>query len=129
MSPLTDIGRILSQVYQQSQKKTETQPADIPRLVGGLWSAFNFEEAAAKYKRQIEEQYGFLHILGHNKPVPLEGVFTDVYLYDRPLAQRRLEVTDLEEHFRQRKGQQKGTKRANGLSLVQIGRASCRERV
>ncbi len=119
MSPFTDMGRILSQVYKQSHRTAEAQPPDSPRLVGGLWSAFNFEEAAAKYKLQIEEQYGFLHILGHHKPVPLEGVFTVVYLYERPLAQRRLEVESLEEDFRQQKSHQKGDQRVNGLSLVQ----------
>lgn len=83
MSPFQDMGRILSQDYEQSQRKAEIQPSDTPRPAGGLWSTFNFEEAAAKYTRRIEEQYGFLHVLSHNKPIPLEGVFTDVYLYER----------------------------------------------
>lgn len=119
MSPFTDMGRILSRVYAQSRRTAEAQPPDSPCLVGGLWSAFNFEDAAAKYKRQIEEQYGFLHILGHHKPVPLEGVFTDVYLYEQPLALRRTGLEDLEARFRRDQVEHEGVRREDGLSLIQ----------
>lgn len=119
MTPLHNIGRILRDVYEQHQPQLPTpDKPDVPRLAGGLWGAFKFEEAAEKYKQRLEEQYGFLHILGHHKHVPLEGVFTDVYLYDRPLALRRLGVAELEEQFRQRRSEQKGTKRVDGLALV-----------
>jgi hypothetical protein len=121
MLSIHSLGHTFRTIYEQTQPPapppTPTEP-EIPRLAGGLWSAFKFEEAAAKYKQHLHQHYGFLHILGHNRPVPLEGVFTDVYLYDRPLALRRLAVEELEEQFRQRQSEQKGAKRVDGLSLV-----------
>jgi hypothetical protein len=113
-----DLGQTLNQIYEQDQQQAKTKPPNKPILANERWSAFEFEDAAANYKHHLNEHYGFLHILGHNRPVPLEGVFTDVYLYDRPLAHRRLDLKALEEQFRQRQVEQYGVKRVDGLALV-----------
>lgn len=50
MSPFHDMGRILRDVYEQHQRQPQSLTQDkqtVPRLAGGLWGAFGFEEAAA----------------------------------------------------------------------------------
>lgn len=87
--------------------------------IGGLWAAFNFDEAARVYTEQVKKYYGMLHVLGKNESVPLEGVFTDVYIYNRPLALRRFTVEGMQKEFARRAWSEKGVERYDGLKLVQ----------
>lgn len=78
------------------------------------WTRFQWNEAAEKYRRRIIELYGTLRVLGKPDPVPLEGVFTDVYIHDKPTAFRRFDISQL----RADPEQLRDGKRISGLRLV-----------
>ncbi|MBI1877712.1 MAG: NACHT domain-containing protein [Chloroflexi bacterium] len=59
------------------------------------WAKFNWSQAAEKYRRRVKELYGTTRILGNPKPIPLEGIFTDAYLLDKPTALRRFDMEQL----------------------------------
>jgi hypothetical protein len=66
------------------------------------------------YLNGIIKQYSTIRILGHHEPVPLEGIFTDVFVLDKPSAQRRYDISKLTEDpdFLEK------IPRSNGLELV-----------
>ncbi|WP_140048553.1 NACHT domain-containing protein [Thioflexithrix psekupsensis] len=66
------------------------------------------------YLNGIIKQCSTIRILGHHEPVPLEGIFTDVFVLDKPSAQRRYDISKLTEDpaFLEK------TPRSNGLELV-----------
>jgi len=53
------------------------------------------EAALDRYRALIRRRHATLRVLGHPRPVPLEGVFTDVYLLDWPTALRRFDLDQL----------------------------------
>jgi len=79
--------------------------------------------ALADYQAAIRRDHGHLRIIGKPGPVPLEGLFTDVYMLDRPTALRRYDVDALRQEFEnsnRRFGSDwfRDEKRQNGLELV-----------
>jgi len=61
------------------------------------WAEVQWVEAAQKYRARMLELHGTLRVLGKPKPVSLEGVFTDVFILDRPSAFRRFNMAQLRE--------------------------------
>lgn len=85
------------------------------RFVGLGWNRVEWLSAAKKYRKKIQELYGTIHVLGMAEPVPLEGIFTDVLLLDRPSALNRFDINQLRTDPDQlsRVG-----KRVDGLTIV-----------
>lgn len=85
------------------------------------WAEVQWVEAAQKYRARMLDLHGTLRVLGKPEPVPLEGVFTDVFILDRPRALRRFDMARLREdpdilNYVQ-------TERISGLRLVTQSRA------
>ena len=86
------------------------------------WHKFGWQKAAQKYRESVKRLYNVMRILGMPEPVPLENIFTDVYILDRPMALRRYEMAELERAFGERDvlGEMhlNGVERVSGLDLV-----------
>jgi hypothetical protein len=61
-----------------------------------LWEKFTFPQAEQRYLEKLAKLYGTTRILGNSEPTPLEGIFTDLYILDKPLAMRRYSLDDLQ---------------------------------
>lgn len=59
------------------------------------WERVEWATEAKKYGQAVQEMYGRVRVLGMSDPVPLEGIFTDVRILDRPSALRRLDIEKL----------------------------------
>jgi hypothetical protein len=60
------------------------------------WKKFQWQQAEKNYKEKLAKLHGTTRILGHSEPTPLEGIFTDLYILDKPLALRRYNLDDLQ---------------------------------
>ena len=49
-----------------------------------------------KYRQHIQLRYGYTRVLGQARPIPLDDIFTDIYMLEEPLAFRRFDITQLE---------------------------------
>lgn len=74
--------------------------------------------AMERYRERIEETCGWMQILGQPKPVPLDDIFTEVYLLDKPTAWRRFTVEQLQEEFASRETRERRERRLDGLALI-----------
>lgn len=83
-----------------------------------VWQNFQWKRAAQTYREKIQEWYGTTRILGKPDAVPLEGIFTDVYIWDKPQAMRYFTVEALEADF-QRGDSHKGLERLDGLVALE----------
>jgi len=81
------------------------------------WEEFKWNEAAERYRLRIGELYGTLRVLGSPTPVSLEGIFTDVFILDRPTAFRRFNITRLRDDPLALTA---GNKRISGLRLITL---------
>jgi hypothetical protein len=59
------------------------------------WKEFNWEHAAEAYRQRVKERYGTMRVLGTPRDVSLGGIFTDVFVLDKPTAFRRFEIEQL----------------------------------
>ncbi len=87
------------------------------------WEKFNWKKAAVEYEDKVVNLYGTLRILGASKPVKLEGLFTDVYILDKPTALQRFDLKQLKKKFSKdhrkiRLATITDQKRHEGLTLV-----------
>jgi len=84
--------------------------------VTGKWRSFGWPEAERNYRQRLIHLYGTLRILGNPKSIPLEGIFTDVYVLDKRSADRRFQIEDLE--CDPDEARERGMVRQNGLEVV-----------
>jgi hypothetical protein len=59
------------------------------------WPEFDWHAAATAYCHRMADLYGTTRVLGKPGPVPLEGIFTDLFILDRPTAFRRFDIFQL----------------------------------
>jgi hypothetical protein len=59
------------------------------------WQKVEWARAAKKYRIRVYELYSTMRMLGNPVPVSVEGIFTDLYLHDRPQAFRRFDIERL----------------------------------
>jgi hypothetical protein len=103
-------GAIKTAATQRERKKSQTQGQDTawiwqtygksitdknPSEVRSKWERFNWEQASEKYKERVKQLYGTMRILGMSEPVSLEGIYTDVFVLDKPTAFRRYDLKHL----------------------------------
>lgn len=77
---------------------------------------FGWSTASAAYRQRLAALYSTVRILGKSSPVPLEGIFTDVFILDKPTAYGRFEIQQLREDPSQLEEWQ--AKRQNGLEVI-----------
>ena len=68
-------------------------------VVKGRWDKFKWKDAAEKYRAKIKKLYGTMQIMGMAKPVPLDDIFTEAYMLDKPTAFGRFDIERLKQMF------------------------------
>jgi len=76
------------------------------------------DKAVQKYRQCMRDLYSTTRMLGKPEPVPLEGIFTDVYLLDRPTAMQRFDIETLKAGHVERGSFSNNLKRVNALQLA-----------
>lgn len=69
--------------------------AALPRQARDQWSYLDWDDASNQYRKQIVDRYGTTRTFGQPHPVPLDGIYTDVYMLQRPTAERRYNIQQL----------------------------------
>jgi adenylate kinase family enzyme len=83
------------------------------------WNAAKWEKAARVYRAKIIKVYDSVQVLGMVEPMPLQDIFTDVYLLDKPEAFRRFDIKRLAQLSDLELGNDlPDGKRINGLRIV-----------
>ncbi|HJQ30621.1 MAG TPA: NACHT domain-containing protein [Pyrinomonadaceae bacterium] len=59
------------------------------------WGKFRWGDASEKYRAKVKKLYGTMQIMGMAKPVPLDDIFTDLYMLDKPTAFLRFDIERL----------------------------------
>jgi NACHT domain/NACHT C-terminal Helical domain 2 len=84
----------------------------------GYWDRFRWEDAAEKYRAKVKKLYGTMQIMGMAEPVPLDDIFAEVYMLDKPNAFRRFDIERLKQLSAADPAAPPHAKRINGLRLV-----------
>jgi predicted NACHT family NTPase len=87
------------------------------RAIKSKWEKFNWSKAAESYRNKLKKLYGTMQIMGMTEPVPLDDIFTDVYILDKPTALSRFDIEKLKEAATNPDAPIEG-KRMNGLRMV-----------
>ncbi len=85
--------------------------------VKGGWDKFKWNDAAEEYREQVKKHYGVMQIMGMAEPVPLDDIFTDAYMLDKPTAFNRFDIENLK-RMSADPSAPPDAKRINGLRLV-----------
>jgi hypothetical protein len=65
----------------------------------GQWDNFKWKDAAEKYRAKIKKLYDTMQIMGMAEPVPLDDIFTNVYMLDKPTAFSRFDIEHLKQQM------------------------------
>ncbi len=82
------------------------------------WASFRWNHAATQYHSRLKEQHSRMRVLGKPEPVSLEGIFTDVYILDRPTALRRFNIEQLKKAHEENRPLFDDVPRLNALQLA-----------
>lgn len=80
--------------------------------------AKEWQEGLKRYLKWVEGQHSTMRLLGQPRPVPLEGIFTDVYVLDRPSASRRVGIEELRRRYAGGERHHKAQRRS-GMEMVE----------
>ena len=86
--------------------------------VKGQWDRFKWGDAAERYRAKINKLYGTMQIMGMAKPVPLDDIFTDAYMLDKPTAFGRFDIERLKQISADLNAPPPNAERLNGLRLL-----------
>jgi hypothetical protein len=84
----------------------------------GKWDASKWETAATAYRAKIIKLYDSMQIMGMPESVPLDDIFTEAYLLDKPTAFGRFDIERLKRLSADPDKPPPEAKRINGLRLV-----------
>lgn len=98
-------------------KYGETVTNKATDAIKGGWKRFKWKDAAENYRAKIIELYDSMQIMGMAKPVPLDDIFTDAYMLDKPTAFGRFDIERLKRMSTDPTVPQHA-ERINGLRLV-----------
>lgn len=82
------------------------------------WAKFKWKDAAEAYSVKVKKLYGTMQIMGMKEPVPLDDIFTDVFLLDKPTAFGRFEIEQLKQQLVDQDAPPPNAKRIDALSFV-----------
>jgi hypothetical protein len=99
-------------------KYGETATSKTADAVKGRWTEFKWNEAAEKYRAKIIKLYDSMQIMGMADPVPLDDIFTEAYMLDKPTAFGRFDIESLKQKSTTDPDAPPEAKRINGLRLV-----------
>lgn len=84
----------------------------------GRWEKFKWKDAAEKYRAKIKKLYGTMQIMGMAEPAPLDDIFTEAYLLDKPTAFGRFDIERLKLMSADPDAPPLNAERISGLKLV-----------
>ncbi|HTP08212.1 MAG TPA: hypothetical protein VMP08_08185, partial [Anaerolineae bacterium] len=96
----------------------DTAKEKLTSKIKEQWEHFKWNEAAEKYRQRVFDLYSTTRMLGKPEPVLLEGIFTDVFLLDRPTALRRFDIEALKAQHAERGSFRGEAKRLSALRLA-----------
>jgi hypothetical protein len=76
------------------------------------------DKALQEYRQYMRDRYSTTRLIGKPQPVPIDGIFTDVYLLDHPTAWRRFDLKALEAEHARRGILSHDGKRLNALDVA-----------
>jgi energy-coupling factor transporter ATP-binding protein EcfA2 len=82
------------------------------------WDKFKWKKASGDYRKKIKNLYGTMQIMGMAEPVPLDDIFTEAYLLDKPTAFSRFDIERLKQVSADPDAPPQNAKRVGGLTLV-----------
>ncbi|OLE55709.1 MAG: hypothetical protein AUG51_01915 [Acidobacteria bacterium 13_1_20CM_3_53_8] len=82
------------------------------------WNKFKWNDAAEKYRAKVKNLYGTMQIMGMAGPVPLDDIFTEAYMLDKPTAFGRFDIERLKQLSADPDAPPPNAKRIGGLALV-----------
>jgi len=70
-------------------------------LAKSQWKKIKSIDAIKKYQERMRELHSTIRVLGNPRPMELEGIYTDILMYDQPLFLRRNKITELKSEINQ----------------------------
>lgn len=86
--------------------------------VKSRWGKFKWKDAAEKYRARIKKLYGTMQIMGMAEPVPLDDIFSEAYMLDKPTALGRFDIERLKRMSADPDSPPQNAERIGGLTLV-----------
>jgi len=59
------------------------------------WEKFDWRKAAEGYKKYLQETYGHMRVIGTATPIPIDDIYTDVFVSEKPQAYRHFDMAKL----------------------------------
>lgn len=103
---------IIKNLTDKSDEKFVDELSDS-RIAG--WKEIQWDEVEYYYREKIKKTYGWTRVLGKPDKISLEGIFTDVYVIDKPRAFQHYDISNLSEDMDLVHPHEN---RINGLELV-----------
>src|ERR1043165_94135 len=86
--------------------------------VKSRWEKVKWKDSAERYRARIKKLYGTMQIMGMAEPVPLDDIFSEAYLLDKPTALGRFDIERLKQISAAPDAPPQNAQRIGGLTLV-----------
>lgn len=97
----------------------------VDKTSKAAWERVRWVDKAMVYSEEVQKDHGTMRVLGHSRPVSVEGIYTAINMFDPPTTSKRHTIQQLQAAFA---GQDSpydhapaGVKRLDGLDMVKSG--------
>ena len=97
-----------------AKKIAEPITDELKNAIKEQCEKFHWNKAEDNYRNKLYALYGTLRVLGKNETISLEGIFSDVFILDKPSAFQRFDIPKLKNDPLKLYN----TERKNGLEVV-----------
>lgn len=112
------LGRLTDLVNHAKELRSNVSWNTEAYRIAQQWEQVDWAKAAQNYSEFIKNTYGTMRVLGQPAPVPLEGIFTDVYILDKRLATQRFSIEEMQKLYARHEPFEKGATRQPGVETV-----------
>ena len=111
--PFTELINI-NELSKSLKELFKDKNPELAESIYARWKEADWRDLENNYRKRLENFYGFTRVLGKNEKIPLEGIYTDLYVLDKLSAHRRFNIFELRED----PGKLSNVERKHGLEVV-----------
>ncbi len=87
----------LNELFKDLKEIFKEKNPEFCESLHASWMDANWKKLENDYRNRLTNFYGFTRVLGKNEKIPLEGIYTDLYVLDKLSAHRRFNIFELRE--------------------------------
>lgn len=88
------------------------------RALKDRWNDFNWTAASQAYRAKLRQEHSRIRVIGKAEPIDLDGIYTDVFMLERPSSWNAMDLLALTENLPRPAGMESESHRVDAFDVL-----------